>query len=302
MQQESTGTTALAVIYKVPDPPRDGINTWLMTAARSVRTQGGKPIDARETIRAFENGLRRPLKKGEVDRAIRKVWQTEIDDDGNVTAADGTVTTLSQTKEEWRPIMSTAASKCYGYTEEDLLELSPVNPLTMATEEIVGSLFPDPHGLVCVGVNMSEFGTAPVALFSHLKNAAFIVPHYMSAKYGRRQSDGELSQHTLENTGPVRYCVTDFDSPPSDQHASIIHSMAQSNALVLVLNSGNKSLHAWWNVPEFYQDTFWKQAIRCGADPVFARNRAQFARMPNGMRDNGVKQQVIYFDPEKLPL
>jgi hypothetical protein len=68
----------------------------------------------------------------------------------------------------------------------------------------------------------------------------------------------------------------------------------------MVLSSGGKSLHAWFNVAEDEDESFWQAAIEYGADPVLMRNRSSFVRMPMGTRDNGARQNVVYFDQSKL--
>jgi hypothetical protein len=109
--------------------------------------------------------------------------------------------------------------------------------------------------------------------------------------------------HTKMNTGSRRFIVCDFDVPPPEQHPAIIHHLAKFRPLSLVVSSGGKGLHAWFPVTGSEQDDrlFWRICIGLGADPALYRNRSQFVRFPNGIRGNGKRQAVIYFDPSAKP-
>jgi hypothetical protein len=122
----------------------------------------------------------------------------------------------------------------------------------------------------------------------------------MTKRKGLTQ-DGKESMHCLDNCGPRRFCVCDFDEPASDIHPAIIWHLIGIADLVLVVKSGKKSLHAWFTVENEDEEEFWEVAITCGADPVLMRNRSSFVRLPMGIRDNGVNQEVLYFDPSKIP-
>jgi hypothetical protein len=106
--------------------------------------------------------------------------------------------------------------------------------------------------------------------------------------------------HCLDNCGPRRFCVCDFDEPKSEDHPSIVWQLRKTFDLVMALSSGGKSLHAWFWVEPDEEEDFWKAAIPLGADPALMRNRSSFVRIPYGTRDNGNRQNVIYFDHSKI--
>ena len=68
----------------------------------------------------------------------------------------------------------------------------------------------------------------------------------------------------------------------------------------MALSSGGKSLHAWFWIEADEEEDFWKAAIPMGADPALMRNRSSFVRIPFGTRENGNRQNVIYFDQSKI--
>ena len=239
---------------------------------------------------AFQGQTRRPLKQREVTRAIEKAYSTTLAPSLSYTPAP---------KPKWEPAktrQSRYRNTPRKLAEVDLWEASPDrvdNGLTQGM--VLDWLFPDPDKLVCVGKSAYEFHTARLNQFKDLSKCQFIVPCYMTKREGLTQ-EGRPSMHCLDNCGPRRYCVVDLDEPSSDQHPAIIWQLKRAFDLVMVLTSGGKSLHAWFNVPEEEEEDFWGAAVPLGADPALMRNRSSFVRLPMGTRDNGAKQRVIYFD------
>ncbi|MFM7182995.1 MAG: hypothetical protein ACKO2G_16245, partial [Verrucomicrobiales bacterium] len=159
-------------------------------------------------------------------------------------------------------------------------------------------LFPDAGALLCIGKDARNFRTATIEEHGReaMASAALIVPCYMTAREGVTQ-DGKPSAHAKSNTGERRFIVCDFDEPKPEDHPRIIRHLAKFRQLVCVVSSGGKSLHAWFPaLGEEADETFWKLAIFLGADPALMRNRSSFVRMPGGLRDNGNRQVVHYFD------
>jgi hypothetical protein len=60
-----------------PEPPKgEGVNNWVIRAARYGEQQGWSEDDTRAEIESHAGSLRRSFSEGEVDRAIRKVYDT----------------------------------------------------------------------------------------------------------------------------------------------------------------------------------------------------------------------------------
>jgi hypothetical protein len=169
------------------------------------------------------------------------------------------------------------------------------------TEDIISALFPE-HTLLCAGQNKER---ARTGLREHwrglLENQQFIVPNPMTAYCGRTKQ-GKRSVRTLANTGPRRFLVVEFDTGRFDQHAAVLSHLGTLAPLVLVVHSGNKSLHGWFfcaGVPDTAVEKFFRYAVRLGADPA-TWTRCQWVRCPDGQRDNGKRQQVVFFNPKPL--
>lgn len=125
----------------------------------------------------------------------------------------------------------------------------------------------------------------------------------IEAKDNTRKADGKTSAHTLSNAGPRHYLITEFDEGSADEQAATIWHLEAFAPLVMVLSSGGKSLHAWWDcrgIDESVVGRFFRYAVTLGADPA-TWPRSQFVRLPEGWRhDKGTRQQVYWFDLEAV--
>ena len=125
----------------------------------------------------------------------------------------------------------------------------------------------------------------------------------MTAKTGLTL-EGKESAHCLANTGPRRFLVIEFDQGTPDEQAALLDYLSHRGPLVLVVHSGNKSLHGWFycvGTSDEVLHRFMILARRLGADLATWRNRSQFVRMPDGRRaPKGERQSIFYFNPEIL--
>ncbi len=187
----------------------------------------------------------------------------------------------------------------------DLWEASPI-PCTQDStdaEFFADELFPG-NPLLCVGLDKANFTTAPRESFrGKLGEMSLIVPSPMTALTGKRKTDGKESAHTLANTGPRRFLVTEFDNGTADEQAALLWHLSGFAPLVVVLWSGSKSYHGWFNCQGATDEAiarFFRYAVTIGADPA-TWTRSQFVRLPQGWRaDKGKRQEVFYFDQSKL--
>jgi hypothetical protein len=177
--------------------------------------------------------------------------------------------------------------------------------------------------LICCGTEMNNARTQSLAewLAEDVSSQRLVVPNPMTKPMGINQQ-GRASARCLDNTGPRRFLVVEFDfaKGKSTECDSIINEMeslgrntADMNAalhahlqeflpLGIVVYSGGKSLHGWYpckGLSEEEQGQFLKYALRLGADPMLFTS-CQLARMPWGIRDNGKVQEVVYFNGEVM--
>lgn len=278
-----------------PCPPAgSGVHReWMMRAAWGCRINGMTPEATCAELHA--RITRRPTPDDEIETAVEKVFEA-----GPMVLHRATLEAKSPRWPE-RDLEQIEAVSASGVTVADLWELSPVRlpGERSCTEEVLSALFPgDP--LLCAG-SKSDFFTMALSEFAASAHALpQIVPSPMLAKYGYTKQ-GRLSQHSLEATGSRRFLVIEGDGTTKDQQAAILlHLAEKAPHLALVVDSGGKSLHGWFycaGVSDEKLAPFFRHACALGADTGLW-TRSQFVRMPDGTRDNGKRQSVLYFNPQ----
>jgi hypothetical protein len=278
-----------------PPPHGSGVHQWLFKVARQLHAHRDEQAIA-DLLTAAVDGCGRNVPQSEILAAVESAkdcaWQTK--------GTTGPVTTRPAPK--WPALNEskrTAAIQSAGIDLAGLWEASPV-PCTQDStdaEFFADELFPG-NPLLCVGLSSQVFTTDHRETFrGKLHEMALIVPSPMTAPVGIRKSDGKLSAHTLANTGKRRYLITEFDSGTPDEQAALIWHLRTFAPLVLVLSSGGKSLHAWWDcqgIDDCITGRFHRYAVSIGADPA-TWTRSQFVRLPQGWRTDKARRQEVYF-------
>jgi len=152
-----------------------------------------------------------------------------------------------------------------------------------------------------------------------------IVPNPMRMEKGHTKQ-GKESERTLENAALLRkYAVTDFDFTLEGKFGPFIQQvMAElelmpgpaiheiiarlildiatrhpSVPLLMVVDSGGKSLHAWWDIDGLdfgWQREWFYETVPLGTDPTIFDSNNQFVRMPWGTREvTNIRQSVIFW-------
>jgi hypothetical protein len=114
--------------------------------------------------------------------------------------------------------------------------------------------------------------------------------------------EGKVSKRCLDNTGPRRHLVVEFDSGTLDSQAARMLHLAQFAPLGVALHSGSKSLHGWFQVVGFSEKKvlkFFRYAVSIGAD-YRTWSPCQMVRIPDGLHKNGCRQTVFYFNPKLI--
>lgn len=293
-----TGTDLpLFVRDMLASPPRrgEGLNNWLYRVARVLHPfRSSKDIE--QLLEAATAG--QPVNPGEIERAVERSKETAWQPGQCVVAPQPRPT-------PW-PFINTEAREAIikaGAGLADLWEASPIriDDNDTHTEEIIDALFPgDP--LLCVGASSRDFKTRHrEKLRGELTNLALIVPSPMNAPTGKTK-EGKTSEHTLEATGLRRYLVVEQDSGTADEQSAVLLHLAERAPLVLAVHSGGKSIHGWFSAAGRSEERlrrFMAYAVSLGADPALW-TRSQFARMPDGTRDNGERQTVFFLNREVI--
>jgi len=117
--------------------------------------------------------------------------------------------------------------------------------------------------------------------------------------------EGKRSARCQNNTGIRRHLVAEFDDRALSkaQQAQLIGRLATFAPLVMVVDSGGQSLHAWFRVeqmPARDHVRFFYVACLLGADPS-RWDICGWLRMPGGLRVvegvPSVRQRILHFNP-----
>jgi len=298
----STATASKAAVQVKPCPkPGAGVNPWIYSAAHACRRAGMTEAEAEAWIVPH---MTRAPRRNEVERTVENAFRhgDSKADKPHFPAAN---------REQIEAVSASGAGVA------DLWEASPVRPDgKMTTAFYLSHLFAgDP--LLCVGrKNRLPFFrphhfTQPLSRIApRADTLELIVPSPMLAQWGTTQ-EGKRSQHTLDATGPRRFLIVEGDKLdgqpiPKDTQAAVLLHLAARAPLALVVDSGGKSLHGWFNCAGMADDdprlhNFFARACTLGADAALW-TRSQFCRMPEGKRNTGNRQKVRYFNPSALPL
>jgi hypothetical protein len=274
----------------------EGVHDWLFRVARQLHAH----MSALEIVGLLESRVAtcgRFVPRNEIVAAVQNslacAWQP-----GNQTQSIYAAPKWPSVNQEQREAVIAS-----GFGLVDLWELSHprIDDGEAHTEWIIDRLFPG-NPLLCCGKSNSDFDTKPREDWrGELSTLQFHVPSPMSAISGRTK-DGRESKHTLNNTGPRRFLICDFDQGDLDDHAGLLIHLAGYAPLVCALHSGNKSLHGWFNVagqPEERVLKFFRYAVSLGADKLLW-TPSQFARLPDGTRSSGERQTVFFLNFKSL--
>lgn len=307
-----------------------GVHRWLFHAACYLHDAGTPAEEAAEQIaEGIAASDPHRVDRAEIRRTVMKVWQGPV----STPTWPRAVSRTAKPRPMWPRVVEIVKS---GPRQADLWEASPVRMDEDApdTEAIIDMLFPG-NPLLCVAkAKPADAATAPREAFrGKLASSALIVPSPMSALTGLTQ-DGRESVRCLSNTGPRRFLVIEMDFkvtspeklttlegdaleaartvnallatglPSQDLCAALLWHLTtvHGGRLVAVVHSGGKSLHGWFDVrgvDDAALDSWFRVAVRLGADPA-TFCPCQLVRLPEGRRENGAPQHVVYFNPSAL--
>lgn len=290
-----TSTLPLFLRDMLASPPTagGGVHGWLYRVSRQLHQHYSNKAEMARLLEACLATCGRVVPLREIEAAIRDSEAVAWKPDGS-TRFVPSVTTPKWPEPNLEQIQAVTAE---GKGLADLWELSPIHIADndAHTEEIIDRLFPG-NPLLCCGWTMAKFETRTREDWrGGISNLQLIVPSMMTTTTGLTK-EGKESAHTLNNTGPRRFLIVEFDQGTTDQHAAILIHLANRAPLVMALHSGGKSMHGWFYCGNATDETlrkFFTHAVSLGADKA-TWTKSQFVRMPDGLRDNG-KRQTVYF-------
>ena len=284
----------MAVLYpysqnlarKLANPPAPGENrhTWLFSVAAAFKAQGADLADVQRRLEAAARAAGWTDRLPEIARNTAKLA-------GNCAPPADKV---------WMPARNEDA-RAVALAVPPLFDPSPTEH---TAADVLPSLFRAAE-LVCVARDQMHPTTqrlADVLPIAH--HLAFVVANPMTAEQGYTQ-EGRPSPRSLGNATPAakrRYVVIEFDTgDPLAAQASLLSALHTPEApLALVVFSGGKSLHGWFNVarlPLSQKLLVFRRGVRLGADASLW-DPSKLVRMPGGLRHTGQRQSILYWEPE----
>lgn len=284
----------------IASPPSagSGLHQWLFKVSRQLHAHRSRD-EIIDLLAAATDGCGRrvPAREicGAVDDAEKCAYQLP---------ANGSRPS-QQVRTTWPALNEPLRSQIIASSRATVLDLLDApgpdawSVLDLDPEQVIDELFPG-NPLLCLGFDNSKFATMPRESWrGHVADHSLIVPSPMSAPTGKTM-DGKVSAHTLDNTGPRKWLVTEFDFGTFDEQLRVILHLRQWGRLHVITESGGKSLHAWWLVDHFTDERngkFFMYAVSLGADPM-TWTRSQFVRIPGGFRaDKQARQSIVFFQP-----
>ena len=318
--------SSLVDLLNSPPPAGSGIHQWIASCAwklcrlvspeqaHELLAEAALACDREDPSREINGAIQSALLKQCPSRAKAQPW--------------GKPRRGTHPDPDWTSIASIAAR---GEGMKHLVNLSR-DTQSRSCWEWLSLLFPG-NPLLCLATNPKDARTRRLSQWIESGvTPSLIVPSPMCATMARN-AEGKRSHRCLNNTGQRRYLVVEFDfkpdapdavptpagmilvrmaaeSPPrtaTDLCAALLLDLQRMGApLVLVVHSGGKSLHGWFNVVGKNDDElkpFFHACRRLNADPA-TLVRCQPVRLPEGTRrHNGdsCPQPVLVFDSSHLP-
>lgn len=295
-------------VLDLPDAG-DGHNAGLLAVATTCFWMGVSQEDTLAHLRDIYDSDRIDYRTAPA-RAVNRVWEHEGtvpidsgDDDGhsNIAAQEELLLRFRRTP------------------ANSLVELSPASTKT-EPKDIIKAMF-DPHDILNIQFTGFEAGTLvtcddlPAALtaFKFLNPSTFKKIEGVDVE----QPDGSFKRMTRCNANVQSrpYMLLECDFKPDDPNGiakverftTFAMTLAEFAPLVLAVDTGNKSIHFWYDTRKAKPALvakFFALARLHGADKQLAV-KSQIARMPNvpSGGDGRDAQTVLYFDPdhEKCP-
>lgn len=340
------------LIEKLANPPQAGagVHAWLFSCARQLHAHmSGDAIEAVLTTAVAKCERRVPRReiRDAVDNSNAVAWQRKDFSGGltspvqpsnpNTSRAMGghsRAQVLAAENSRW-PNVNDATRRCMIAASaadgvaglHDLWERSPQrldDAHDWGADDWLAWLFPGAQWLCLAEDHPATARSRPPArwTFGPAELCGLVVPSPMMGP-GGIGLDGKRTHRCLDNTGPRRWLVIEFDSGSIDQQAALHwHLRACSLAmkwpqLRLSVHSAGKSLHGWYGPCESDERQareLMEYAAILGADAPAGWNRCQLMRLPGGSRKVASveptswpegwevpgerrKLEVFYFDP-----
>lgn len=283
----------------------DGHNASLLSVAATCYRMGISYEDTLEHLQAAYSADRIDYEIAPV-RAVKRVW-----------GAEGDLRKLTDCDAESAP--DAKEENLIRFRRTPVSSIVEISPATLATPalDIVNHLFEE-MDIINIQHTALEYGTLvvlselPAFLEKHrcpLEDYKFLNPATFKKVEGvpnPLHAQNKVSTRCNENVKTRRWMVLEMDSKEEarlERFNTFVLAMAQFAPLVLAVDTGNKSIHFWFDTQDIkpkIRTSFFNMACLHGADKRLGV-KSQIARMPNvPSADTGRgPQKVVYYDPDR---
>jgi hypothetical protein len=275
-------------------PPGSGHQKKIWIKALELKKEGTPQKFALKTLYDDWSGYHKDIRPA-IERAVERVYSYNLRSREKRTPWP---------KGDRKLIETIVHENSYSLAELNKSSPYPSEKLEKIPSGALLQLLFERESLICMGQTKYNPSIRTVKEFcSSNEIGEYIVPRTMLGECNLNDQ-GEVSARCNNNTGPERYVVIEFDHSSSSEQLSIIKHLKDFLPLVLVIHSGNKSFHSWFNgcnAPAERVQRFRQYAAALGADTALF-TKCQLVRTPNQTREeNGKKQVLHYFDHTKIP-
>lgn len=180
--------------------------------------------------------------------------------------------------------------------------------------DVLPALF-QPGELVCLGADSERAAVRPVeTILTEAEMVQFVCVNPMRGASAQNYA-GRVSVRCQNNVALRRFLVAEFDDATLSKRdqAQLATALGQMAPLTMAVDSGGKSLHAWFYVERMSrrdQARFFAVACLLGADPT-RWDMCGWLRMPGGLRSarspaagigsaKRVRQRIVFWDRDAI--
>ena len=294
-------------LRSLPPSGGGGCHAALLSVANLGALAGLTPQQVYADLRQHVHGSRR-VSDREIQDAVEKAFREKMQTPPPRPATRATKSTLAHLIERGQSA-----------TEVDVWEASPIRIDWPPEEDAVNVLryLYGPEELLFIGerTDAGDLGTNIGAVKDWIRafgpaGAAvppLIIPNPLSGEQGLTKS-GKPSFRADSCVKHHRFCVVEFDE--LSRAEQIAFWCAVKLPVAALIDSGNKSIHAWLRVDcasaeEWERDIerrlYGEFLVPIGVDST-CRNESRLSRMPGHRRDGKRWQRLLYLAPEGRPV
>lgn len=295
---------------------------WMLGAARGCVQRGLSPEEAFKLLRERADHHNRPVEDHEIRSPVAMAYNSPLAQIPKAQSAYRAVAEMSAEEKiellrgskHWPDCPPSDLDKFIAHSSNVLLKMPDLPPVSFL--KLLFGSYRDKGYFITLGRKLDKFpqhNTVPLEAVLDdnyiLDGVQYVVPN-LAVKASGINQQGNPSTRSLDMYSERNFFVAESDigSEQSDIQFGLIHfssSFLQRDP-VLVVHSGNKSYHTWWNADGLAEERI--EEYFDFTKPLMdraTRSKNQLVRLPNGTRSMaekypGRRQVAVYFNPRNI--